>query len=215
MNKSFAIALPLVLVAVGACVEVQSAPPATADANPPTPSPTGATGATPESTATPPAPSATTPAPSTTQTPAPTTSGSAGTPAPSSGSDRLLGIWTSPSCGARTYARTLQFDRGSAFEAQDLVSPCPPKVQCIWSGIVGNKGTYAVEGSTIRLTVTQPGANTKAQPLPTTLGVDPTTSAPVEMAGATKCVYAKGAPVPPTDQRGAPAQIETKKPAAR
>lgn len=214
MKKSFIIALPLILVAVGACVEVQSAPPATADATPPPPpSATGPTGATPESTATPPAPSATTPAPSTTG--APTTGGSAGTPAPSGGSERLLGVWTSPSCGARTYARTLQFDRGSAFEAQDLVSPCPPKVQCIWSGIVGNKGTYAVEGNTLRLTVTQPGSNAKAQPLPTSLGVDPTTSAPVETAGATKCVYVKGAPVPPTDQRGAPTQIETKKPAGR
>lgn len=207
MKKSFVIALPLILVAVGACVEVQSAPPATADANPPQTTPS----ATPGSTATPPVPSSTTPAPSTTPTPAPTT----GTPAPSGGSERLIGVWTSPSCGARTYARTLQFDRGSAFEAQDLVAPCPPKVQCIWSGIVGNKGTYAVEGSTIRLNVTQPGSNAKAQPLPTTLGIDPTTSAPVETAGATKCVYAKGAPVPTTDQRGAPTQIETKTPAGK
>jgi len=84
----------------------------------------------------------------------------------------------------------MEFTAGGTFEAHDLVSPCPPKVACIWSGIVDSNGTYAVASGMIRLAPAQPG-NPKAQPLPATLAIDPTTGAPLETAASGKCVYAK------------------------
>jgi hypothetical protein len=72
--------------------------------------------------------------------------------------------------------------------AEDLVSPCPPNVACVWSGIVNRRGTYARAGDAITLTVsgTPPP---QGQPLPPTLVIDAATRAPAEDAGGTRCVY--------------------------
>lgn len=176
----------LSLLLTSACVVTSSPPP---DSTPPTPTATNAapTPSTPTTTPVASAPSSATPAP----TGAPASSGSAqtgGTPGPVPAG--LLGAWVSPSCSGRTYARKIQFDKAGSFDAQDLVSPCPPKVQCIWSGIVNNRGTFTVEGTTVRLAITQPGGP-KGQPLPPTLALDPKTSAPMETQDGAKCVYTK------------------------
>jgi hypothetical protein len=95
--------------------------------------------------------------------------------------ESLVGSWSSPSCGARRYPRSLQFNGDSTFAARDLVSPCPPDVVCVWSGIVHTRGTYVVEEGTIFL-------NDKADPSPVIVSfpdellVDPTTNSPVEQA---------------------------------
>ena len=82
------------------------------------------------------------------------------------GKEDLIGTWSSPSCGDRTYARTIQFDTSDNFHAQDLVSPCPPDVVCIWSGIVYTEGRYQVAGEKVRLVTdtTNPGMIAKAFP---------------------------------------------------
>lgn len=97
---------------------------------------------------------------------APTLSPSAKPPAPA---DKLEGTWRSDACGARKYRRVLKLEAGGAFEATDLVSPCPPQVACVWSGIVDRKGKWKLEGAAVRLTVE--GEDPKAgSPLATPLG---------------------------------------------
>lgn len=91
----------------------------------------------------------------------------------------LIGTWVSPSCGDRTYARRIQFDAGHSFRAQDLVSPCPEDVVCVWSGIVHTNGTYAVEEDTIVL-IQQNAPPPIVESFPEELLVDPTTNSPVE-----------------------------------
>jgi hypothetical protein len=78
----------------------------------------------------------------------------------------LIGTWSSPSCGDRRYERAIQFDISDNFHAQDLVSPCPPDVACIWSGIVYTEGRYLVAGEKVRLVIdsTNPGSIAKAFP---------------------------------------------------
>lgn len=123
-------------------------------------------------------PSTTATSPSTTTAPA--TTGAAGS---------VVGAWVSPSCGDRAYPRHIELVSDGTFHADDLISPCPPKVVCVWSGIVHRKGTYTVAGDKITLTVEgSPGAQGK--PLPDTLGIDPATSAPFEPAdGSPACMY--------------------------
>lgn len=70
-----------------------------------------------------------------------------GGPAPIS----LVGRWTSPKCGARGYVRNLELLDGGRFNAEDRVSPCPPKVSCVWSGIVNRKGIWSLESNKVTL----------------------------------------------------------------
>ncbi len=65
----------------------------------------------------------------------------------------VVGSWISPRGGAeRAYERRITFERDGDFTMQDLVAPCPPDVQCIWSGIVGFEGTYRVRKGEVLLT---------------------------------------------------------------
>jgi hypothetical protein len=186
MKTSAAMLLPLLVTLAGACVVTSSPPPTDGPPQPPPPPPP-ATAAPPPVTPSPstPPPVATPTTPPTTPTVSPTTPPPTAPPPAS-----LIGRWISPSCGGRTYARKIEFTTAGKFDAQDLVSPCPPKVACIWSGIVDTNGTYTVASGMIRLAPAQPG-NPKAQPLPATLAIDPTTGAPLETAGGGKCVYSK------------------------
>lgn len=156
----------------------------TAACSPPATSPDG--GGTPSTTTAP----ATT-APATAASPPATTTSPATIAAPGTGTSppSILGAWVSPSCGERTYPRHIEFASDGTFHSEDLVSPCPPNVVCVWSGIVHRKGTYTLAAGKITLTVEgAPGAQGK--PLPDTLGVDPTTSAPFEPANGTPaCTY--------------------------
>jgi hypothetical protein len=140
-------------------------------------------------TATSPEVGGTTTAPATTTTaPATTTAGSPGS--------SLVGTWASPSCGERTYVRQIDFADGGTFSAADLVSPCPPKVVCVWSGIVNRKGTYAVAAGKIALTV-DGSAGPQGKPLPASLGLDPATGAPFETDSSGKtCLYERQAMKP-------------------
>ncbi|MER7173184.1 hypothetical protein [Streptomyces mesophilus] len=66
---------------------------------------------------------------------------------------KVAGTWISPRGGAgRAYERRITFERDGSFAMQDLVAPCPPKVQCVWSGIVHIDGTYRVEKGEVLLT---------------------------------------------------------------
>lgn len=93
--------------------------------------------------------------------------------------ESLIGSWISPSCGNRTYARSIQFNADSSFVARDLVSPCPPDVVCVWSGIAYTRGMFAVEEGTILL-INKTDQAPVAVNFPDELLVDPTTSSPVE-----------------------------------
>lgn len=128
-------------------------------------------------------------------TPTTATGATTGTPAQGPGKGApdgsLVGTWVSPSCGERTYARELDLAADGTFRAADLVSPCPPKVVCVWSGIVHRKGTYTVAGGKITLTPSDQGGP-QGQPFPETLGIDPATGAPFEPDnGGPACTYAR------------------------
>lgn len=113
-------------------------------------------------------------------------------PAPPSSPANVVGTWISPACGGRTYVRKIQLNNGGTFEALDLVSPCPPKVACMWSGIVTNKGTYVVEGGSIKLSISQPGVGPNVRPLPAAMAIEPASSAPVETSPeGQRCAYGR------------------------
>lgn len=95
----------------------------------------------------------------------------------------VVGTWASASCGDRTYPRHIDFAAGGTFSATDLVSPCPPQVVCVWSGIVHRTGRYSVDGDAITLTVSGPGG-APGKPFPASLGLDPRTGAPIETDSA-------------------------------
>jgi hypothetical protein len=111
---------------------------------------------------------------------------------PSEGPEQLVGSWISPSCGERTYARKIQFNSDGTFGAQDLVSPCPPDVVCLWSGILYHRGSYEVLENKIRLQLSEPRSRVPAWSFPTTLEIDPATGAPMEgSADGELCVYTR------------------------
>jgi hypothetical protein len=118
---------------------------------------------------------------------APTPPGTTTAPPPTGGGD-LVGTWRSPSCGTRKYERRITFVADGAFTAEDLVSPCPPKVACVWSGIVNRKGRYALAGDTITFSNVEP-AQAQGEPFPASLSLDPASKAPAERADGATCVY--------------------------
>ncbi len=109
---------------------------------------------------------------------------------PGGGDASIAGTYTSPNCGARTYERKLTLNADGTFAAQDLVSPCPPGTQCVWSGIVNRQGTYtrSADGLTLKVDGAAPP---QGQPLPEKLVIDPTTKAPAEQGSGAACVYRK------------------------
>jgi hypothetical protein len=110
------------------------------------------------------------------------------TAAPAGDAGRWVGSWESPSCGERKYARWLTLKPDGRVIGQDRVSPCPPKVACVWSGIVPWKGQYGAQGDTARLTVSSDaGGPAKTIKLPTGLRWDTASNAPAEG----DCVYRK------------------------
>jgi hypothetical protein len=105
----------------------------------------------------------------------------------------VVGRWSSPSCGKRAYPRLLTFTAAGTFMAEDRVAPCPPGTQCIWAGIVFHKGQYSLSSGAI--TLTPDGArDTRGEPLPTNMSIDPS-GAPVETGSDGKpCIYAAAQP---------------------
>jgi hypothetical protein len=68
-----------------------------------------------------------------------------------------VGSWENGSCGDRDYNRRVNFLASGSFTALDLVAPCPPKAQCVWSGIIRWSGTWELDGELIRIVVKQDG----------------------------------------------------------
>lgn len=114
------------------------------------------------------------------------TTSSAAQPVVTAAPPTPTGRWVSPSCGARTYPRELELFADGRFVSRDLVSPCPPGVSCVWSGVVERSGRFTVAGARLALVVEKGEAARGGQALPDSLGLDG--GAPVE--GAT-CVYGR------------------------
>jgi hypothetical protein len=127
--------------------------------------------------------------------PAPSTSGSAvadasSAPRPTAGSSEA-GTWSSPGCGERTYERVITLTKGS-FEAQDRVSPCPPGVACVWSGVVPRAGTYRIDGTIVSLALDDASKQAKGPPVvfPATLELEGDHLVELTASGA-RCVYVR------------------------
>ncbi|HLM72688.1 MAG TPA: hypothetical protein VK459_08350, partial [Polyangiaceae bacterium] len=106
---------------------------------------------------------------------------------------RFSGTWSSPSCGDRAYERRLTLKDDKTFRAEERVSPCPPKVQCVWSGILFWQGTFASDEKGIVLTKTggaDSGRGAKIES-PLKLEVDKASGALVETRGGAKCPYTR------------------------
>ena len=69
-------------------------------------------------------------------------------------------------CGDRTYVREIDLEPGGRFTARDLVSPCPPGVLCVWSGIVTRAGTAAWREGALMLETAVPAGGPPVGPLP-------------------------------------------------
>ncbi|MCC6554501.1 MAG: hypothetical protein IT372_16100 [Polyangiaceae bacterium] len=163
-TTSFLLAAALI-VALPGCIGNNTAPPGPPDATPP-------------ATTTPPPP-ATTPTPPATTTP------------PPAGDASLTGTWRSASCGTRKYERDITFAADGSFTSADLVSPCPPRVACVWSGIVNRKGTYTRTGDAITFANVEP-ATAQGEPFPASITIDPASKAPAERAAdGSLCVYTR------------------------
>ena len=103
-----------------------------------------------------------------------------------------LGEWRSNSCGKRRYTRLLTLTADGQFSAQDRVSPCPPKVACVWSGIIDYSGSWRLEGNTMTLTHDPAkSSGPKTIPLLTTLTWSAGDKAPSEASDAGRCLYAR------------------------
>ncbi|CAN92663.1 hypothetical protein predicted by Glimmer/Critica [Sorangium cellulosum So ce56] len=143
----------------------------------------------PLSTAAPSAPAPQASATVTATTPAPATTARTATTAP--GEEALFGTWSSAACGPRKYERRLSLAKDGSFVAEDRVSPCPPNVACVWSGIVHRKGAFKRADSTLLLSVSEGSQGPGAHPFPTTLTLDPSTGALAETGeGGAFCPYA-------------------------
>lgn len=148
-----------------------------------------ACGARPPSEATPPPTPTGEPAPA---APAPTT------PAPTAPTTptTLLGKWTSPACGERTYPRELTLAADGTWASLDLVAPCPPGAMCVWAGVVPAQGTWTADGGGIVLAETgeNPGP---ARPRPTRLDPDGEALRSTEPDGSCPYTRAPTTPAPP------------------
>jgi hypothetical protein len=99
----------------------------------------------------------------------------------------LQGTWTSPSCGTRPYARVLTFEASGALHGEERISPCPPDVKCMWSGIVRWDGTWKADKDLVALAVTGPLDPRATMPPPVTLHWED--DRVVEHAHGETCVY--------------------------
>jgi hypothetical protein len=73
-------------------------------------------------------------------------------PAPQRPPAAVVGAWQGSPCDSRKYVRNIGFDSDHTFAATDLVSPCPPRAACVWSGIILWRGTWSAQGDRILLT---------------------------------------------------------------
>lgn len=64
-----------------------------------------------------------------------------------------VGAWSSKSCGARGYERMVHLQEGGRFAGEERISPCPPEVPCVWSGVNTFSGQWSLTEQTITLTV--------------------------------------------------------------
>jgi hypothetical protein len=100
----------------------------------------------------------------------------------------IVGTWSSPSCGERKYIREIAFANDGTFRSDDLVSPCPKGVTCVWSGIVTRAGTYSATAD--RVTLQTPAEKSpQARALPASLEI--AGASLVEVAGTERCAYAR------------------------
>jgi hypothetical protein len=64
--------------------------------------------------------------------------------------EKLLGSYTSPSCGARRYKRIVELT-ADGFRATDIPHPCPG--ECVVQWVVARTGSWSVDGSSVVLHV--------------------------------------------------------------
>jgi hypothetical protein len=108
---------------------------------------------------------------------------------------RWHGTWLSDGCGERAYQRIVTLAAGGEARGEERVSPCPPGVACVWSGIVPWSGRWSAAGDRVRLELEPKAAPGAAIALPSELVWDQAAAAPAEESGAERCVYRR----PPAD----------------
>lgn len=123
-----------------------------------------------------------------TSTPTSTPTAPASTPAVEG--DPWVGAWQSGPCGARKYPRWITIDAGGVLRGQERISPCPPNVACVWSGIIPWQGAWKKADGGIAITVTSELTNDKMmKPLPERLTWDAAASVLVEAGSDPPCRY--------------------------
>ncbi|MEM9693757.1 MAG: hypothetical protein AAGA56_14505, partial [Myxococcota bacterium] len=107
------------------------------------------------------------PSPSATNVP------SSPSPEPAPGLTIASGSFLSAACESRSYPRHLELDLAKKqLSLEDRISPCPPDVACVWSGIVERQGSFTLMappavGEPTRLEVTwKESGGGKGEPAP-------------------------------------------------
>lgn len=103
----------------------------------------------------------------------------------------FVGDWTSGPCSGRSYARNVHFDSDQHFAVVDIVDPCEPGTECVWSGLTTFSGLWAVDGT--RLKVREIGAVAATPGGPHPVLFESTTDGKLVENG---CTYEKGLTVP-------------------
>jgi hypothetical protein len=103
---------------------------------------------------------------------------------------RWVGVWSSPSCGAREFERLIKLQEGGELRGEDRVAPCPAGGQCMWSGIVYWSGSWSVEGDLAILTEVDPPPGPIDAPRPTVLEWNEYRESPAERSAQGRlCAY--------------------------
>lgn len=74
------------------------------------------------------------------------------------------GRYEGKACGSRAYVRLLELRGDGTYELEDRISPCPPGVACMWSGIVTFAGTWTEGAQGVALTEAKGPEGPGAQP---------------------------------------------------
>lgn len=102
------------------------------------------------------------------------------------------GDWTSPNCGGRAYARNIRFESDNTYAGLDLVSPCAPGTQCVWSGMVGYAGTWGISDPKVLQLMEMGAPAGPGSPHPSRFTADKDGNL-IEST----CVYTRGLTIPP------------------
>lgn len=66
---------------------------------------------------------------------------------------QIAGTWENSSCGERKFRRRVELQVSGKITGTDFIAPCPPRAQCVWSGIVGWHGQWTATAENLQVSL--------------------------------------------------------------